>query len=103
MKEYEEDPGYVRETILIFTDPELEVENYQKMMDKLHGYTGNGGVVINIDILENETGPGAIIWMVIICFKSLLRLLKVTEENYSSFIENHKIDFMDFYKNSIIF
>lgn len=102
MKEYEHDTGYLRETILIFTDPDLEVENYQKMMDKLHGYTGNGGVVINIDILENENGPGAIIWMVLICFKSLLRLLKVTDESYSVFIEKHKEDFMKFYGEFIL-
>ncbi|MDY9922779.1 hypothetical protein [Methanobacterium sp.] len=81
----------------------MEEEKYQKVKDLLYGYTGNGGVVINIDILKNENGPGAIIWMVLICFKSLLRLLKVTDESYSSFIEKHKKDFMDFYKNSIIF
>ncbi|MBF4474544.1 hypothetical protein [Methanobacterium formicicum] len=98
MKEYEEDRGYVRETILIFTDPDLEVENYQKVMDLLYGYTGNNGEVIDIKIFENEKGPGAIIWMVIICFKSLLRLLKVKDESYSRFIEKHKNDFQKYYK-----
>jgi hypothetical protein len=99
MKEYEEDHGYVRETILIFTDPDLEVENYQKVMDMMCGYTGNSGEVIDIKIFENEEGPGAIVWVVIICFKSLLRLLKVKDEKYSSFIEKHKIGLQKYYNN----
>ena len=98
MKEYEADHGYVRETILIFTDPDLEVENYQKVMDMMYGYTGNNGEVIDIKIFENEKGPGAIIWVVIICFKSLLRLLKVTDLSYSSFIKKHKNEFIEFYQ-----
>jgi len=97
MKEYEEDQGYVRETILIFIDPELEVENYQKVQDLMYGYTGNNGEVIDIKIFKNENGPGAIIWMVIICFKSLLRLLKVTDENYLDFIEKHKKEFLRYF------
>lgn len=101
MKEYEEDHGYVRETILIFSDPELEVENYQKVMDLMYGYTGNNGEVIDIKIFENEKGPGAIIWVVIICFKSLLRLLKVSNERYFIFIDNHKKKFVNDYNNSI--
>jgi hypothetical protein len=98
MKEYKEDRGYVRETILIFTDPDLEVENYQKVMDRMYGYTGNSGEVIDIKIFENENGPGAIIWVVIICFKSLLRLLEVTAKNYSNFIKKHKNGFKEFYE-----
>lgn len=101
MKEYDHDRGYVRETILIFTDPELLEENYQKVKDLLYGYTGNGGLVIKFDILNNEDGPGAIIRMVIICFKSLLRLLEVTDTDYSSFIEKHKKDFIKFYNNVV--
>lgn len=102
MKEYEEDQGYVRETILIFTDPDLEEENYQKVTELMYGYTGNSGEVIDIKIFNNEEGPGAIIWMVIVCFKSLLRLLEVTDESYSSFIEKHKNDLMIFYENFIL-
>jgi len=97
MKEYEHDQGYVRETILIFTDPDLEEEKYQKVTELMNDYTGNNGEVIDIKIFKNENGPGAIIWMVIICFKSLLRLLEVTEERYQNYIKNHLISFFDFY------
>lgn len=97
MKEYEEDHGYVRETILIFTDPDLEVENYQKVKDLVCGYTGNHGEVIKIKIFKNEEGPGAIIWVVIICFKSLLRLLKVKDKTYDNFIKQHQNKFERFY------
>lgn len=90
MKEYKEDQGYVRETILIFTDPDLEEENYQKVMDMMYGYTGNNGEVIDIKIFKNENGSGAIIWVVIICFKSLLRLLNVTDVKYQKFVLNLK-------------
>ena len=93
MKEYEEDHGYVRETILIYVDPDLEVENYQKVMDMMYGYTGNNGEVIDIKIFENEKGPGAIIWVVIICFKSLLKLLDVNDEKYERFIDKHRQKF----------
>ena len=103
MKEYEEDHGYVRETILIYVDPDLEVENYQKVMDLIYGYTGNSGEVIDIKIFENENGPGAIIWVVIICFKSLLRLLKIKDEKYSSFIEKHNEKFLNYYVNQCSF
>ncbi|MCE5213821.1 MAG: hypothetical protein LLF83_03775 [Methanobacterium sp.] len=98
MKEYEHDTGYLRETILIFTDPDLKEENYQKVNKLMNSYTGNHGEVIDIKIFKNEKGSGAIIWVVIICFKSLLRLLKVTDENYSNFIEKHKNCLIDYYK-----
>lgn len=98
MKEYEHDTGYLRETILIFTDPDLEEENYQKVNELMNSYTGNNGEVIDIKIFKNENGPGAIIWVVIICFKSLLRLLKVSDESYLSFLVKHKNEFYRFYK-----
>jgi len=99
MKEYEHDQGYVRENILIYVDPDLEEEKYQKVQNMMYGYTGNNGEVIDIKIFKNEEGPGATIWMVIICFKSLLRLLKVSDENYSQFIQKHKNAFTDYYNN----
>jgi hypothetical protein len=102
MKEYNHEDGYVRETILIYLDPELQVEYFQIVKDKLKGYTGNHGDVINIEILKNEEGPGAIIMVVIVCFKSLLRLLEVTDEGYSGFITKHENDFMTFYGLSVL-
>ena len=99
MKEYNHEDGYVRETILIYLDPELQVEYFQIVKDKLKGYTGCHGEVITINILENDEGPGAIILVVIVCFKSLLRLLEVTEEGYFGFIEKHRIKFKNFYKD----
>lgn len=102
MKEYNHEDGYVRETILIYLDPGLQVEDFQKVKDQLKGYTGRHGEVITINILENDEGPGAIILVVIVCFKSLLRLLEVTEEGYSGFIDKHKNDFLIFYNGSAV-
>ncbi len=98
MKEYNEPDGYVRETVLVFTDPDLEEENYQKVNELMKDYTGNNGEVIDIKIMKNEEGPGAIIRLVIICFKSLIRLLELTDEDYFRYIEKINNDF-DMYYN----
>lgn len=98
MKEYNHEDGYVRETMLIYADPDLEEENFQKVKNRLHGYTGNHGEVINIEILKNEEGPGAIILVVIVCFNSLLRLLEVTDADYGKFISNQQKKFVENYK-----
>lgn len=103
MKEYNHPDGYVRETILIFTDPDLEEEKFLMMKKKLSGYTGNHGEVIKIEIVNNEDGPGAIIIVVIICFKSLLRLLKVTNRDYSRFITNHRQKIQKLYNHLLLF
>jgi hypothetical protein len=97
MKEYHHEKGYVRESVLIFTDPELKEENFHVMKSRLCGYVGSHGEVIHVDILKNEVGSGAIIRVVIVCFKSLLRLLEVDELDYSNFILNHLIRFEKFY------
>jgi hypothetical protein len=101
MKEYNHNTGYVRETILIFTDPDLKKEDYALIKSKLNSYNGNHGEVINIEILKNENGPGAIIQVVIICFKSLLRLLNVTDVYYNNFIDGHQKKFVENYKKII--
>ncbi|WP_286242177.1 hypothetical protein [Methanobacterium ferruginis] len=75
----------------------MKEENFHVIKSRLCGYLGGHGEVIHVDILKNEVGSGAIIRVVIVCFKSLLRLLEITDKNYSDFIGKHKKEFMRYY------
>lgn len=89
--------------MLIFSDPTLEPADFENTEKLLSSYKGNGGELVEIKIARNKEGSGALINVMIICFKRLLKLLDVTEEGYNRFIEKHRIEFMKFYRKTVDF
>lgn len=92
-KEYQ---GYSRDTILTFSDDELLEENYPSIKKKLKKYHGNKGEVIEIKIIYDKKREASLIFLIIICFNTILN--DVSDYSYSKFTNRHKIKFMDYYQ-----
>lgn len=92
-KEY---PGkYNRTTMLIFTDNELEDENIDLTYKILKLYRGNSGETIEYKILFDDTEVIYKIYVIIICFNTLLEDIK--NRRYLEFIEMHRKQFTEYY------
>ena len=89
-------PGkYNTTTMLIFTDNEIEDENIDLINKILNLYHGNSGEVIEFKILFDDTEVIYKIFVIIICFNTLLA--DVSNRKYLKFIEMHKKRFMEYY------
>lgn len=86
--------GYSRETILVFSDDAVFEEDIPKIEVLLNDFNyGIYGEVVDFQVLFEENK--LVIYMVIICFKTLLTGL--TRYKYNKFIEKYEKDFIKFY------
>lgn len=88
---------YSTTTILIFTDNQIEEENIELIYKILKLYQGNSGEVIEYKILFDDIEVIYKIFVIIICFNTLLEDIK--NRRYLEFIEMHNKRFMEYYNH----
>ena len=81
--------------MLIFSDNNLDEENYIKLEMVLMPYKGHNGDSIEIKIFYDNIKSKNMIVLIIICFKTLLE--DVSKKEYSKFIKMHEERFMKYY------
>ncbi len=91
--------GYSRTTILIFSDNRIAEENCRLIKKIVELYRGNSGEFIDYKILYDDINYIYQIFVIIICFKTLI--VDVSERKYNKFIKMHKTRFMEYYNKVV--